>query len=137
MKIYLDTNIVLDVLLKRESFYPDSLAILNSCESTKHEGWIGIISIANIFYIGSKLAGKGEALKAISILIGYLRVAGGNTQTVKTAIESGFEDFEDALQNASATETDGVEAIISRNTKDFKNSLLPVFTPVEFLKAGF
>ncbi len=137
MKIYLDTNIVLDVLFKRESFYPDSLAVLNSCESRKHEGWISIISIANISYIGSKLVGKREALKVISILTGYLQVTGGNTQTVKKALQSGFEDFEDALQNTSAIETDGIKAIVTRNTKDFKNSLLPAFTPAEFLKAGF
>lgn len=137
MKIYLDTNIILDVLLKRASFYPDSLTILNFCEMKKHEGWVSIITIANIFYIGSKLVGKKEALNVIDLLTVYLQVTGGNTQIVKKAIKSEFQDFEDALQNASALEIPGIEAIITRNTKDFKNSPLPVFTPIEFLKAGF
>lgn len=137
MKIYLDANIVLDVLLKREPFYPDSLAVLDFCESGRHEGWISIISVANISYIGSKLIGKREVLKVITILTEYLLVTGGEMHTVKSAIESGFEDFEDALQHASAIEINGMEVIITRNTKDFKNSLLPVLTPVEFLKAGF
>lgn len=136
MKIFLDTNILLDVLLKRDPFYADSLEVLKLCEDQKYEAWISIVSVANVFYIGNKFVGKHESLRVIEILMQYLNVASGSTELVKMAIESKFSDFEDALQNATATKTKGIKAIITRNVKDFRNSQLPAFTPLEFLKSG-
>lgn len=137
MKVYLDTNVLLDVLLKREHFYEDSLEVLNLCENKEHEGWINLVTIANIFYIGSKLVGKKEARSIIETLISYLQITGTDRQLVTNALELDFNDFEDALQYTSAYRTDGIHAIITRNNKDFKNSYLPVFSPAEFLKTGF
>lgn len=137
MTIFLDTNIVLDVLLKRELFYEDSLSVLNLCQSGKHKGWLNIISIANIFYIGSKVTSKKQAKEVIETLVSYLYINGGNTETVKNALKSEFNDFEDALQNFSAEEQGQIQAIISRNTKDYNNNSLPVFSPTEFLRIHF
>ncbi|WP_367914074.1 type II toxin-antitoxin system VapC family toxin [Leadbetterella sp. DM7] len=137
MKVYLDTNVLLDVLLKREHFYEDSLAVLDLCENKQHQGWINLVTIANIFYIGTKLVGKKEARDIIEVLISYLQVTGADKQLVINALKLNFNDFEDALQYASAYQTNGIHAIITRNNKDFKNSNLPVFSPAEFLNIGF
>lgn len=135
MRIFLDTNILLDVLLKREKFHKESLTLVNLCQDKKHDGWISMITVANLFYIGSKLVGKKEALEVIETLIGFLQVTGGNTETVLNALHDDFRDFEDALQNSCANDVAKMEAIITRNSKDFKNSRLPIFTPKEFVNA--
>lgn len=137
MKIYLDTNILLDVLLKREQFYQDSMAVLNLCKDKEHEGWINLITVANLFYIGTKFVGKKEAREVIETLVTYLQVTGSSTQTVIHALNAGFDDFEDGLQYACAIESQEIEAIITRNAKDYKNSSIPFFSPAEFLKIAF
>ncbi len=58
-----------------------------------------------------------------------------NEHSVLNALDSNWKDFEDALQYFSAIQHKSIDAIITRNTKDFKKSMLPVLTPVEFLKA--
>lgn len=135
MRIFLDTNILLDVFLKREQFYKESMTVLSLCQEKKHEGWISMVTVSNLFYIGSKLVGKKEALEVIETLMGFLQVTGGNTQTVFNALEYDFSDFEDALQNSCANDVEEMNAIITRNSKDFKNSHYPIFTPTEFVNS--
>lgn len=134
MIVFLDTNIILDVLLERETFYKDSLAVLSFCENEEHEGWVSLLSIANIYYIGSRKIGKEKALQSVRILMQYLNVSDGNKSAVLHALESDFTDFEDALQNACALKISSLDAIVTRNTKDFKRSSIPFYTPSEFVK---
>lgn len=134
MVIFFDTNIILDVLLERENFYEDSLAVLSFCENGDNQGWVSLLSIANIYYIGSRQIGKEKAFQSVRILMQYLNVSDGDKAAVLYALESNFTDFEDALQNACALKVNNLDAIITRNTKDFKRSSVPFYSPSEFVK---
>lgn len=95
------------------------------------------LSIANIYYIGSKLVGSEKSLESIRILIQYLNIRDGNKASILHALAFRFTDFEDALQNACALKIDNIEAIITRNTKDYTGSSIPFYTPSEFTKLNF
>ncbi len=132
-KVYFDTNILLDIALKRQPFINDALALITLIENNKIIGYVNGVTIVNIHYIMSKSKGKETALKFVSDLMRFFRVATIDNIVIDQAINSGFSDFEDAVQEFSASNSK-VEIIVTRNTKDFKNSRLQVFEPKQFIE---
>ncbi len=137
MTILLDTNILLDVLLDRKPFVSASETVYRACLLASANGYITPLTVANIYYLLRKVYGKDQALQYVRDLTASLDVLTMNRKTVLEALDSGFSDFEDALQHASAQNDTRIEAIITRNTRDFEQSKLPVFTPEEFLSRFF
>jgi predicted nucleic acid-binding protein len=132
-KIYIDTDIILDLLLKRESFYRAASGIFSLLEKGELEGCVSPLIFANLFYILRKLKSGPEALKILQKLKVLVRVLPIDEKTIEMALASDFKDFEDAIQSYSALEN-GVKVIITRNLKDYSLSALAVFTAEEYLK---
>lgn len=131
-KVFIDSDVILDVLAHRERFYHKSAQILSLCENGRLEGSTTPLVFSNIFYLLSKLRSKEIARTCLRKLRLILEIMPLNSKHVDRALNSGFSDFEDALQNYSSEDCE-MEVIITRNISDYKLSNLPVHTPSSFL----
>ena len=132
-RVFLDTNVVIDLLDKREPFWKDAAALFTMAYNGQVELYISSLTYATVSYLLRKHGKEGTRA-----LLGNLRelskvTAVGETE-VDLAMASAFDDYEDALQYFSAANAK-VEAIVTRNKKDFHASGLPVMSPEEFVKS--
>lgn len=132
MKIFIDTNILLDVFLNRQPFVKDSLSIWSLVESEKLEGYISAISFNNIHYILRRAFDGKTADEAMRIMRDTFRITPLDERLLNKAIDNKFDDFEDAIQYFSAIHAD-VDHIITRNVKDFSRHDISALTPEAFL----
>lgn len=132
MKVFLDTNILLDVLTKRKLHYEWSALVWTLAETGKIKGLVSVLSCTNIFYIVRKLKNRKTALGALKHIKNIFGMVTCNGHIISQAIDSGFKDFEDAVQYYSAIQADA-DCIISRNPGHFPDTVMPVLTPSEFI----
>jgi len=133
MKVLVDTNVVLDVLLKRFPFYRDSFIIYQLSDSGRISGVLSAVSMTNAFYTLRK-EGKTvvEVYQDMDDINGIFSVASITQSTVADALALRWKDFEDAVQYITAKENN-VDFIITRNKADYKSSDIPCMTPAEFI----
>lgn len=133
IKVLIDTNVIIDLLAKREKFYLDSLQIFSLADRNKVDLVISTLSIANTYYLLNdvmKVKNAKAIIRKFKVLVNSYSL---NDKIVELALnDNNFKDFEDGIQYYTALEAN-CKAIITRNVKDFKNSDLPVFQPVEYL----
>jgi len=133
-KILLDTDVILDFLFDLKPWSEDAAAILTLCETGKISAFVTPVMLSNLYYILRKTASHKKVIEKLSALLSITDVLTMNREIVNQALYSGFQDFEDALQNYSAQQADGVGIVITRNVNDYKTSSLSVKTPESFLK---
>lgn len=132
MKALLDTNIILDVILKRQPFFEDSYRVMRLCSSKKYEGILAAHTITNAFYILRKHFSSSETRNAILYLLTVFKVNSIDIEKISRALlNEDFKDFEDCLQVECAAAVDA-DYIITRDAKDFAESKIPCVTPAEF-----
>jgi predicted nucleic acid-binding protein len=132
VKVLLDTNIVLDLLLEREPFIETAIAIFEEIEQGNIQAYIAATTITNVFYIIRKNKSREVALIALKRLLVGLQVCPVNLQVIEVALDINPRDFEDSVQLACAT-VNQLTAIITRYAKDFVESPLPIYSPAECL----
>jgi predicted nucleic acid-binding protein len=132
VKILIDTNIVLDLILEREPFVENAIALFEKIEQGKLAGYIAATTITNIFYIIRKAESREVAITAINRLLIGVQFCAVDRQTVETALSLGLKDFEDSIQLACATLSQ-LDGIVTRDRKDFIGSNLPIYSPTELL----
>jgi predicted nucleic acid-binding protein len=129
----IDTNIICDIYLPERSGKKSSIECLNRLEgSSSYSSWIASHSVATIFYLLKKPLGRDTIKSELLGLLQWTDIVPLDTNYSLKAFDYGMSDFEDSLQSACA-ELVSAEGIITRNTKDFKNSPVPPLTPEEFL----
>lgn len=133
-KVLIDSDVILDVFFNREEFVKNAATILQLCKLKKISGNITPISIANIYYLLRKSNPHNKIVQKLNDLLNIVGVLEINKDIVIKSLKSNFLDFEDALQNYSAETNSNIAIIITRNTKDYKNSKLSVMSPESFLK---
>lgn len=131
--VLIDTDVLLDFYLDRKPFSEDSLQLLLKCEQKQFRAFITPVIVANTYYILRRHATHLYVVERLQILLDTISVIAMDQKQVLAALDSKFTDFEDALQYFSAVNSNKIDAIITRNIKDFKKSALPVFTPQEYL----
>lgn len=136
MKVFCDTNVVLDVLTQREPFYADSARVWTLAGGGEIQGLVSVASFTNVFYIVRRFANRRAAQKAIQLLRATFVPVALDGQMLNQAIDAGFSDFEDAVQYFSALRW-GAGCLVTRNPKHFPKDGIPVHTPSEFLAAHF
>ena len=132
MKIFLDTNILLDVLLDRKPFSEPSSKVWRLAECGRLEAVISAISFNNIFYIVRKYAGKEAAQRTVEVMNVNFSVFPLTRDIIGKAIAAKLPDFEDSIQFFSAVSC-AADYIITRNAKDFPQDSIPVLSPAAFL----
>ncbi len=133
MKILIDTNIILDVLCNRPEFVDDSLNVFKYCEANRITGYISALSIPNIVYIMRKELDGDKIKEILNTLTSLFTVVDLRESDLLKATELDFSDYEDALQSVCASRAK-VNYIVTRNIKDFKNSLVPAVKPSELFE---
>lgn len=133
-KVFLDTNIVLDVLGKREPFFEAANNLFKLGEKGEIELQISSITFINVQYILRKEIGKEPVKTVIRGLRLLCSVCNIGEREIDLALLSDMKDFEDAVQYFTAINHNS-KVIITRDTKDFKGSRLPIMTAEEYLKS--
>jgi predicted nucleic acid-binding protein len=129
MKILIDTNVVIDILLKRQPYYEDAILISILLEKNILEGYISASAITDIYYIINKeLKDKEKSFGKIKDLLKIVYIASVNEFNIYEAVDSGWDDFEDSLQYIIGKEM-AVDYIVTRNTKDYEKSLIKIIEP--------
>lgn len=134
MVILIDTNVVLDIILKRPPYCVAAADIFKICAMKRVTGYIAIHSISNIFFILRKSYTADERRKILKDILKIFTVAGTSHQGVLEALEKNeFKDFEDCLQDECAREV-GADYIITRNIQDYQYAEVKALTPGKFLE---
>lgn len=134
MTIFVDTNVLLDVIARRDPHYAAASRIWTLAESGDVSAHISVISFNNIYYIVRKAAGKTKANEALHLLRKVFEVEFIDRRILDRAIDSGMADFEDALQYWSAVGV-GARCLITRNPSHFPDEGPTVLSSEEFLAA--
>jgi len=133
MRVLLDNDVVLDFILTRQPFFAEADEIFVRLQNKEFKAYISTITPINAFYTTRKEKGKDVAFKAVEGLLKLVEVCRTNKSVLQNAFTLSFTDFEDAVQCASAL-AENLDAIVTRNTKDYKNSSVKVYSPGEFLQ---
>jgi len=132
MTIFIDTNVILDVLLNRKDVVEESSSIWALCERNIVKGYISAISFNNTHYIINKVHSRKKADQAVRTMLETFEAVSLDKQILNKANDAGFKDFEDAIQYFSAIHCDA-DYLLTRNVKDFPQKDFPVLEPSEFL----
>ena len=133
-RILIDTDVILDFFFDREPFAENAAKILSLCESKEIKGFITPVIISNVYYLLRQTAKHEKVIEKLKMLVSITDILVIDKEAILQALNSNFNDFEDALQNYAAELDKEIDLIITRNTKDFKNSLLAVMTPDNYMK---
>ena len=134
MKLLIDTNVILDILLKREPFFSDSYAAVRNAVEQDAECYLSSSAITDIFYILRKSFQSAQRAKLIlNDLTQLVALSDVLSSDIMDALASEMSDFEDAVVSAVACRI-GAEYILTRNTKDYVKSAVPAVSPADYLK---
>ena len=132
MVVLIDTKVLLDVLLAREPFCKDGLAVLRAVERGTAHGYIAANSVDNIYYLSRRQLPPEQTKKLLTALLQVVDVVSPGKKDLLRAIAGDMVDLEDAIQAACAVKVNA-QAIITRNAKDYANSPVRPISPAEFL----
>jgi predicted nucleic acid-binding protein len=131
-KIFIDSDVILDLLARRAPFYDYSARIFTLVHKKKIEVFTTAVVLSNVFYILRKINGRDKAKKQLKALRSLVRVLSISERIVDMALNSKFNDFEDGLQYFTAKDGD-IQVIVTRNIKDYKEKDLIIQTPEEYI----
>lgn len=136
MKVFLDTNVVLDVLGRREPFLAEAGRIWGLAEQAKFVGFVSALTFPNVFYVVRKAGGVSTALQAVEAMSELFITVPLDEEILGQARDSGLPDYEDAIQLFSACRA-GAKCLVTRNTGHFPKGVFPILTPGDFLAVHF
>ncbi|HAC15167.1 MAG TPA: DNA-binding protein [Bacteroidetes bacterium] len=131
--VLVDSDVILDFFFDRQPFSKDAAIILSNCESRVINGHVTSVIVSNVYYLLRQVAKHEKVIEKLGYLLSFLDVVITDKKIIIQALNSRFNDFEDAIQNFSAENSGNIDAIITRNIKDYKNSSLSVMTPSEYI----
>ena len=127
MRALVDTDILLDIALRRERFFAEASQVIRWGQDEPGQLAVAWHSLSNVAYLV-----QPDARPFISHLLHFIEVAATGTREAKQATGFAMRDLEDAMQAAAAISFDAI-FIVTRNVKDYKNSPVPAITPARFL----
>ncbi|MCL2743144.1 MAG: PIN domain-containing protein [Planctomycetaceae bacterium] len=134
IRVLIDTNILLDVLLNRKEFLEVSSAVIKLLLERKYRGFVAATTLTNMYYIVRRTTGKtDDAMRVVDKTLQWCEVAPVNRRVLDIARFSGIHDFEDAVQAAAAHDCH-IDIVVTRDKTGFLDSGLNVYSPEEFLE---
>jgi predicted nucleic acid-binding protein len=131
--LFIDTDVIIDFLIDRKPYSREAAIIFTLIEQKKLKGYASSLTFSNLYYVLRKLESHKKVISKLDSLSKILIILKVEEQTIRNALASGFTDFEDSIQYYCAIESKKIDSIITRNTKDYKNSEIPVMTPEDYL----
>jgi predicted nucleic acid-binding protein len=132
LKVIVDTNVVLDVLLARQPHAHAAAKLFALAEHSRIDAWVCATTVTTVDYLLSQSFSRNKAKEAIRSLLTIFEVALVNRSVLERALASPMQDFEDAVL-AEAGVLAGARIVVTRNARDFSRASLPALTPQEFL----
>ena len=132
-KYFLDSDVILDFILKRAPFNQPAREIFDLAYNDDVKVFFSSLTVSNIHYLLRKQYGNEGAIQKIEELVRFCKILPVGEKEIFSAMKSGFPDFEDAVQHFTALQDSQIEGIITRNTVDYRKSQLAVYTPESFL----
>ena len=132
-KIFLDCDIIIDVLAQRGEHYTPAATLLSLAERKKLEAFTSPLAIANVHYILSRFGNKDKARSSIRKLRSFISIVPVDERVIDLALNSKFLDLEDAIQYYAAYQA-GIEFLITRNVMDYKHADISVCTADQYLR---
>ena len=129
--IFLDTNVIIDFLAGREPFATDAAYLFDAAVSGTCKIYVCALSFNNIWYILSQTLKDTRTIGLLKELEKMTLIAPVTQKIIRQALDGKFKDFEDAVQYFSAQGLGIIDALVTRNSKGFKNSELPIMSPAE------
>ncbi|GHN00181.1 twitching motility protein PilT [Cytophagales bacterium WSM2-2] len=129
--VFLDTNVVLDIVLERPSFLEHAKQILELCDDHKITLFTSALTVVNCAYFSKKF--DRNPTMTVDSLLKWFEIIDLKKGHIESSRLSKFKDFEDGLQFFAAKEIRGIDYIVTRDESDFKASSIPVLSPKKFL----
>jgi predicted nucleic acid-binding protein len=133
--IFMDTNVVIDFLANRQPFSLDAARLFDLAVDGKIIIYISAVSYNNIYYILRQSLTNNAAIKLLEELAEITEITDVTNAIIRQSLKTDFKDYEDAIQYYCALSIPKIDFIVTRNTKDFKKSTLPVLTPNEAISS--
>ena len=127
--IFLDTNVLIDFFANRKPFSIEAARLFNYSFKKKINIYISAVSYNNIYYILRQSCSHSEKIKILTALNEWTDIIDVSKDIINKSLKSDFKDFEDAIQYNCAKSLNKIDFIVTRDTKDFKTSSLPILTP--------
>ena len=134
IKLFVDSDIILDLLAKREPHYIHAARLFTLIDQNKVIAYTSLLIFANLHYLLKKQTSNISALKSLRKLKTLINILSIDEKVIEQSLNSEFNDFEDAIQYFTAV-NNGITLIITRNKTDYKRSKIDVLTAEEFLKS--
>jgi predicted nucleic acid-binding protein len=132
MNIFVDTNIILDVLAHRRPFYAPAAGLWTLAESGRIRAFVSSVSYANTYYVVRKLSGKGRAAQSLRQMRGVFETVSVDAQIINQAIDAEFRDFEEAIQYFCAVRS-RARYLVTRNPRHFPTDAPTPIAAKEFM----
>ncbi len=130
----IDTDVILDFFLDRVPFADHAAQVFSLCDSGQLNGFVTPVICSNTYYLLRRLAKHEKVVEKLNQLMRVMDVLMMDKDVVIQALDSGFRDFEDAMQDVAAMNSGIISIILTRNVKDYSKSEMGVLTPESFLK---
>ncbi len=134
-KVLIDTDVILDFFFDRQPFAEYAARIIGLCETKKITGYVTPLIYSNVYYILRQIARHEKVIDNLKQLLMITEVLMMDKEVVSNALNSGFKDFEDSLQNFAAMKNGKIDVILTRNLKDYNKSEIGVLTPESYIKS--
>lgn len=131
-RLFVDSDIILDLVLQREDHFEFARNLFVQYQQGKCALFTSSIVLANMHFIIRKLHDLKFANSSVLFVNKHFKIIDANNDDIENSIQSKFSDFEDGVQYFSALRSKKVDALVTRNVKDYKHALLPVFTPKQW-----
>jgi predicted nucleic acid-binding protein len=131
-KVFIDTDIALDLLSKRTPHYPPAAQLFTLADQGKLSIYVSSLSFSNLHYLLSRIYSQAESRRILSTFKILVNVLSVDDKIIDLSLNSAFKDFEDAIQYYTATENQ-VGILLTRNLKDYKLAQITVMTAEDYL----
>lgn len=132
-KIFVDTNIIVDLIADRRPFSKFAIEIFSKAQDKKLKLYTSSHSIATTHYLLKNYIEEKELRNVFYNLLDYIQVIPVDLDVIKKGLKSKHKDFEDAIQMLCAYSIEKMDCIVTRNSKDFRDCEIPVLSPDEFV----
>jgi predicted nucleic acid-binding protein len=134
-RVLIDTDVILDFFFDRQPFADYASLVIGLCETNKIMGYVTPVIFSNVYYLLRQTARHEKVIKNLKQLIMITDVLLIDKEVVSNALNSGFKNFEDSLQNFAAMKHGEIDVILTRNLKDYSKSEIGIMTPESFIKS--
>lgn len=133
-KVFIDTNILLDLIANRRPFSKYAILIFTQAEQKKIKLFTSSHTMAATHYLLQKWMNEKQLRQVLLNLLHYLQIIPIDSEMIKRGLQSKNKDFEDELQLQSAYSIQDMDCLITRNRKDYMHAVIPVLSPDEFIR---